>query len=572
MPNKVKTIALAVAVAGILSEITSAFSFLQGDSIRIIASISGMFSSLNLTVFNSSLLTYRNFDTGLTTNFVDLFFYALLLIGALVYNSRTRSETRLIRFVFAVVFISQVFFVLSAIISPFIYWQHLKDQKYWWLFWLISRAINALFIYLSLVVLKNTSSQPEIRVQEENGLQFPVPNPASNWQRLFHLIVDAYTCLLIFSPLTFLLGEKFLGFLESALGERGLIYVFLIIYRLVYYPFFEIIFGKTPAKYLTLTLVTDQNGNKVPAGTIMLRTFARFIPFEAFSFLGGNGWHDSLTATKVVREVRTGVKGRRYFWILPAFLVLGLGIYFAKEQYSEYQYRQNRISEHAETIKNLEYALDHLTTSSVIEIEDIAHSYSSKAIYFKVEEISGDELTVSVLQQEKDYSGSIFRLEKLYNQNQNYLSTLPVKLSELKKAYTPDYRNYKNYERNSADLLLDGRKFEIRKIEKFFCPVIREGGTEYYGNNELSMKFYNCGWPANLVEISTIEGSITWQNSLPERIETITSNEYPNFYLSGADYKYKSDLKFRIVLQDSLNNRHSFIIEKTRGGKKVYPE
>jgi hypothetical protein len=117
-----------------------------------------------------------------------------------------------------------------------------------------------------------------------------------------------------------------------------------------------------------------------------------------------------------------------------------------------------------------------------------------------------------------------------------------------------------------------GRKFEIRKIEKFFCPVIREGGTEYYGNNELSMKFYNCGWPANLVEISTIEGSITWQNSLPERIETITSNEYPNFYLSGADYKYKSDLKFRIVLQDSLNNRHSFIIEKTRGGKKVYPE
>lgn len=572
MSGKVKTIALAVAIAGILSEITSIFGFLQGESIRIAANISGIFSSLNLTVFNSNILTYRNFDTGLSTNFVDLFFYTLLLIGALVYNKHTQRETRLIRFVFAVIFISQVLFLLSAFVSPVIYWQHLKNQKFWWLFWLIGRALNVLFIYLSVIVLKDTSKKPEIRIQEENGLQFPVHNPASNWQRLFHLIVDAYVCLLIFSPLTYLLGEKFLGILESSLGERGLLYVFMFVFRFVYYPLFETIFGKTPAKFLTETVVTDMNGNKVPGGTIMLRTFARFIPFEAFSFLGGNGWHDSLTKTQVVREVRTGVKGRMYFWILPSFLIVGLGIYFAKEQISEYQYRQNRIKEHAENIKNLEKELDRLSTSSVIEIEDITNSYSSQAIYLKVEEITGDEVTVSVLQQEKDYSGSIFRLEKMYNQNKNYLSTLPVKMSDLRNAYTPDYKKYNNYERNGADLLLDGRKFEIRKIEKFFCPVIREGGSEYYGNNELSMKFYNCGWPANLVEISTLEGSVTWQNSLPERIETVTSNEYPNFYLNGAGYTYKSNLKFRIVLQDSLNNRHSFIIEKTRDRKKVYPE
>lgn len=61
--------------------------------------------------------------------------------------------------------------------------------------------------------------------------------------------------------------------------------------------------GRTLGKLVTGTKVVDQNGLKPSFGQIVGRTFARFIPFEAFSFLGdsGRGWHDSLAKTYVVR-------------------------------------------------------------------------------------------------------------------------------------------------------------------------------------------------------------------------------------------------------------------------------
>jgi len=65
----------------------------------------------------------------------------------------------------------------------------------------------------------------------------------------------------------------------------------------------EIIIGKTVGKMIVGTKVVDLDGNKPKAGTILLRTFCRFIPFESFSFLyaeGTKGWHDRLSKTKVV--------------------------------------------------------------------------------------------------------------------------------------------------------------------------------------------------------------------------------------------------------------------------------
>jgi hypothetical protein len=71
---------------------------------------------------------------------------------------------------------------------------------------------------------------------------------------------------------------------------------------LIYYPFFERVLGATPAKYLTSTCVADEFGNKPGFGTIFLRTICRFIPFDAVSFLGDRGWHDSLSNTYLLEE------------------------------------------------------------------------------------------------------------------------------------------------------------------------------------------------------------------------------------------------------------------------------
>ncbi|MEK7253493.1 MAG: RDD family protein [Bacteroidota bacterium] len=72
-----------------------------------------------------------------------------------------------------------------------------------------------------------------------------------------------------------------------------------------YYLVTETIFnGKTIGKFITKTVVVNMDGSPVAFPTVLGRSFARLIPFEAFSFLGasGRGWHDTLTKTMVVDE------------------------------------------------------------------------------------------------------------------------------------------------------------------------------------------------------------------------------------------------------------------------------
>jgi len=72
------------------------------------------------------------------------------------------------------------------------------------------------------------------------------------------------------------------------------------------YVFMEGLFQKTPAKFLTGTRVVNVTGGKPSLGQIVGRSFARMIPFEPFSFFGGQGypvgWHDSLSGTRVVTD------------------------------------------------------------------------------------------------------------------------------------------------------------------------------------------------------------------------------------------------------------------------------
>lgn len=79
-------------------------------------------------------------------------------------------------------------------------------------------------------------------------------------------------------------------------------YLLGFIMGMIYYTTFEALTGRTIAKYITKTKVINENGEKPDFKTIFLRSLCRFIPFEAFSFLGSDnsGWHDKFTKTKVV--------------------------------------------------------------------------------------------------------------------------------------------------------------------------------------------------------------------------------------------------------------------------------
>jgi uncharacterized RDD family membrane protein YckC len=84
---------------------------------------------------------------------------------------------------------------------------------------------------------------------------------------------------------------------------------FIETYFILFIPFFYIIqeykFQKTIGKYFTNTIVIDEYGNKPDFNTIVIRNFARLVPFEFFSCLGDDysyGWHDKWSKTWVVTK------------------------------------------------------------------------------------------------------------------------------------------------------------------------------------------------------------------------------------------------------------------------------
>jgi uncharacterized RDD family membrane protein YckC len=111
------------------------------------------------------------------------------------------------------------------------------------------------------------------------------------------------------------LGARFANLLIDAVVRSGMFVVLLpmlgnslwmaLAVTLGYYIFFEALFDRTPAKWITGTRVIALDGSRPRFLQIVGRSFARFVPLEPFSFLGNaRGWHDRWSGTRVVGGTR----------------------------------------------------------------------------------------------------------------------------------------------------------------------------------------------------------------------------------------------------------------------------
>lgn len=130
---------------------------------------------------------------------------------------------------------------------------------------------------------------------------------ATQGQRFLNYVVDLivqyvviFVLGFIFSVLSLLTG--YTGVMEwiGSMGdlEGYLVFFFVVI---LYYTLFESLCSRTIGKFITKTIVVNEDGSKPDSQIILKRTLCRLIPFDGLSFLGsGRGWHDSITDTYVV--------------------------------------------------------------------------------------------------------------------------------------------------------------------------------------------------------------------------------------------------------------------------------
>jgi len=94
---------------------------------------------------------------------------------------------------------------------------------------------------------------------------------------------------------------------DASEEASALAMVLALVGMVAYYVVLEASFGWTVAKLITGTRVVRFDGHKPRWPQVIGRTFARFIPFEPFSLLFSSatqGWHDSLSGTRVIKVRR----------------------------------------------------------------------------------------------------------------------------------------------------------------------------------------------------------------------------------------------------------------------------
>ncbi len=127
---------------------------------------------------------------------------------------------------------------------------------------------------------------------------------ASTGQRFGTMLLD----LIFFYIFALILGLV-LGLIGLDLIQNMNDILLGIVILLIYYVPQEAFSGRTFGKLITGTKAVNEDGSNLTLGKALGRTLCRLIPFEAFSFLGGQGtpkgWHDRIPKTKVISIRKT---------------------------------------------------------------------------------------------------------------------------------------------------------------------------------------------------------------------------------------------------------------------------
>jgi uncharacterized RDD family membrane protein YckC len=124
---------------------------------------------------------------------------------------------------------------------------------------------------------------------------------ASKQKRVLNWIIDSVIKLIIFRLIISSLNSSTIS---SGVNSLDMIerYLFWSVISFVYYGVTEVFLSRSPAKYLTKTIVVIEDGSKPSVITILTRTILRIFPLEPLTFLRGRalGLHDENSKTFVV--------------------------------------------------------------------------------------------------------------------------------------------------------------------------------------------------------------------------------------------------------------------------------
>lgn len=564
--KKVFWISMFFAIGGLISPLftlqhSSELLKMIGSHLKSLVEILHVSFFNNQNDFSIEILPDEN-GTYILYNLLVGFFFVLLLIGSVLYLTSKSKETRLLRFVFSIAFVSKIAQIIVWIIYVLAYIKTAEPRMYVHL--LISFLIYIFQIYLIYTILKYIAKSKMLStsIREYGEKQRIVLNETSRWTRFFHHITDILVMILTLSPIAIVVVripfvENFVKSIAQFLGDRPTVALISAFFIVIYYFICELTFGMTAAKMLSETRVVDENGNHPTMGKIAKRSFLRLVPFENFTFFMAAGLHDRSSETYVVNEERTGIRGSWYFLLIPIFLIIGGGTFFIIDAREKAEYQKNAMAESLQERELFIENIKNLSTDEVLELSAI--NYDAEDIYLKVENISKDSVTFMIIDSSKEYKnddGEIIskyrikdNIEKIYEIEKKTPTIINFSKNELLASKNTTKSDYDSDVEKGINVL--GKQFSVKNIESYFGPNFKISDITYGSQDRVILA--NYGWPADLIEISNAE---LQSGQLPMRIDKTRR--------SSAELvaKTKGNFSITIKAKDTLNRIFTYEISQ----------
>ena len=550
--KNIAVISFIVPVLGILSE------FFNSHSGNIVRYISPLISSLSLL--------WISFDTSFywSLNIFTVFFYALLLLGAILYVSSKDRESRLIRFVFAVILFDKSIFAVLAIISAVS--GGLKLSGYSSIpFFILYFAVRLAWIWLSWQILAFFKQQKELATETQTygeHVSITLVN-ATLTQRFFNLLTDIFVMILVFSMLFNMIihpnyDHNIFTKLENLTGSKLGPLIIMLFCRSIYYISFELLLGATPGKLLTETRVVNDDDGAPDAKTVISRTLSRFVPFEGVSFFGDGRWHDRWSCSSVVSEKRTGADGGLYILIIPISVLIFAAIPFFADSYEHAKEEKQQKLESNQKQTELLNKLTNINTNTFVALKVKDHYTTigtERRMYLKVEEIHANNIVFSKIKISKQqYDYKQLGIERLYKQQKDTAKKLTFTKEQLIKALYPEG----TYPDESVPIQINGVNYEVIDI-KTCCQInLSISASVSYQGNYLQIGVFNEGWPAILTAINVVQGDVKISNKPPIHYQTGFAAEYGSIYDISGWAKDNSDFKIDLTMQDTTGGVHIY--------------
>lgn len=319
--NNVFGISLYLAISSIFFQFANFYNFEFSGLANWIHMVFN-FSYANFDFFRMDLFNieiYLDERSFITWSYLDLVFYSVFLFAAIVYKLSKYKEQKALKFCFSLMFL----FSITSL--TFQLYRLGFDPEGRSLLFIIYFTKAIFMLYVSYFYLTTWKSK---RVYIDTG-KMSLPNfktftlKRAEWHhRLMHYLLDSFLILSIFSKYIF---EFYFGplieNLSDLVGDRFSAFIVFFIFSSFYFLIFEGLFKSTPAKYLSQTSVVNLKNEAVSFADILGRTLCRRIPFDAFSFFGKLGWHDSLAYSTVAKHEREPSKFKAVYIVFIIVLI-----------------------------------------------------------------------------------------------------------------------------------------------------------------------------------------------------------------------------------------------------------